>query len=108
MVDRTDHDQRQGLGDRALTVFRENLEAALYGAVRGSAAFRSGTTAVDVDQDADGVRVGLSDGTAERADPSSSYFGSVSQISADRWSRVRAPRFRVLPGQRCRFPHVSP
>ncbi|ADH69490.1 MULTISPECIES: FAD-dependent oxidoreductase [Nocardiopsis] len=59
---------RAALGDRALTVFRENLESALYEAVRGSAVLRFGTTAVDVAQDADGVRVGLSDGTTERAD----------------------------------------
>ncbi|WP_435109367.1 FAD-dependent monooxygenase [Nocardiopsis synnemataformans] len=59
---------RAALGDRALTVFRGSLESALYEAVREAAVLRFGTTALNVAQDSGGVRVGLSDGTTERAD----------------------------------------
>src|SRR5690606_7150222 len=51
-----------------LTVFRGDLESALYEAVRDRAAIRFGTTVQAVDQDADRVRVTLSDGTSEQAD----------------------------------------
>ncbi|WP_017593748.1 FAD-dependent monooxygenase [Nocardiopsis potens] len=56
------------LGDRALTVFRGDLESALYRAVREHAAIRFGTTVRAVEQDADRVRVALDDGTSEQAD----------------------------------------
>jgi 2-polyprenyl-6-methoxyphenol hydroxylase-like FAD-dependent oxidoreductase len=56
------------IGARALTVFRGDLESALFEAVDGEVAFRFGTTVSAVEQDADGVVVGLSDGTSERAD----------------------------------------
>ena len=55
------------LGDRALTVFRGDLESALYEAVRDRAEIRFGTTVQAVGQDADRVRVALSDGTSEQA-----------------------------------------
>jgi len=56
------------LGPRILTVFRGDLESTLYEAVRGRADLRFGTTVTAIDQDADQVRVTLSDGTTERAD----------------------------------------
>ncbi|MFE3457836.1 FAD-dependent oxidoreductase [Nocardiopsis aegyptia] len=59
---------RAAIGGRALTVFRGDLESALFEAVRGRVAFRFGTTVRGVDQDLDGVDVELSDGTRERAD----------------------------------------
>lgn len=56
------------LGARTMTVFRADLETALYEAARDYAEFRFGTTVSAIDQDADRVRVGLSDGTTEDAD----------------------------------------
>ncbi|MFI6865967.1 FAD-dependent oxidoreductase [Nocardia sp. NPDC050406] len=56
------------VGDRALTVFRGDLESVLYDAVSRDADIRFGTTVHDIAQDADGVDITLSDGTRERAD----------------------------------------
>ncbi|MFB9660349.1 FAD-dependent monooxygenase [Glycomyces mayteni] len=56
------------VGPRALTVFRGDLEAALYEAVRDLAEIRFGTTAAAIEQDPDGVTAVLSDGRTERAD----------------------------------------
>lgn len=56
------------LGPRTMTVFRADLEAALYEAAREYAEFRFGTTVSAIEQDADRVRVALSDGTFEEAD----------------------------------------
>ncbi|MEH0937641.1 FAD-dependent oxidoreductase [Micromonospora psammae] len=56
------------LGARSMSVFRGDLEAALYEAVGDRTEFRFGTTVSSVDQDADRVRVVLSDGTTEEAD----------------------------------------
>ncbi|GIJ30232.1 FAD-dependent oxidoreductase [Micromonospora qiuiae] len=56
------------LGPRAVTVFRGALESTLYQAARDHAEIRFGTTIESADQDADRVRVALSDGTAEHAD----------------------------------------
>ncbi|MEV6925309.1 FAD-dependent monooxygenase [Dactylosporangium sp. NPDC051485] len=56
------------LGARTMSVFRGDLEAALYEAVRDRAEFRFGTTVSSIDQDAHRVRIGLSDGTTEDAD----------------------------------------
>jgi 2-polyprenyl-6-methoxyphenol hydroxylase-like FAD-dependent oxidoreductase len=56
------------LGARTMAVFRGDLEATLYEAVRDDAEFRFGTTVSSIDQDADRVRVRLSDGTTEDAD----------------------------------------
>ncbi|MEU6072842.1 FAD-dependent oxidoreductase [Micromonospora sp. NPDC047074] len=56
------------LGQRALSVFRGDLESTLFDAVGGRAEIRFGTTVTSVDQDADRVRVVLSDGTTEHAD----------------------------------------
>ncbi|MFC3997654.1 FAD-dependent oxidoreductase [Nocardiopsis sediminis] len=56
------------LGKRALTVFRGDLESALYEAVRDSVEIRFATTITGVEQDAREVRAGLSDGTTEHAD----------------------------------------
>lgn len=55
-------------GVRTMAVFREDLEMALYEAACGYAEFRFGTTVTAVDQDADQVRIALSDGTAEVAE----------------------------------------
>ncbi|MEV6815246.1 FAD-dependent oxidoreductase [Micromonospora sp. NPDC051296] len=56
------------LGKRTMSVFRGDLETALYEAVRDRTEFRFGTTVASIDQDADRVRVVLSDGTTEDAD----------------------------------------
>ncbi|SDM52708.1 FAD-dependent oxidoreductase [Allokutzneria albata] len=56
------------VGSRALTVFRGDLESVLYEAVHEHVEIRFGTTVRAVAQDADGVEVGLSDGTSVRAD----------------------------------------
>ncbi|WP_198406967.1 FAD-dependent monooxygenase [Nocardia terpenica] len=57
-----------GLGDRALTVFRGDLETALYEAVADRVPIRFGTTVRAADEHADGVRVTFSDGGSEQAD----------------------------------------
>ena len=59
---------RAAVGSRALTVFRGDLESALFEAVRGRVAFRCGATVRGGEQDADGVDIELSDGTRERAE----------------------------------------
>lgn len=56
------------LGARALTVFRGDLESVLYEAVHDIVDIRFGTTVFGVDQDVDGVRVSLSDGSSERVE----------------------------------------
>jgi 2-polyprenyl-6-methoxyphenol hydroxylase-like FAD-dependent oxidoreductase len=56
------------LGERAITVFRGDLEAALYDAVRDNTDIRFGTTVKAVTQDDARVHVGLSDGSTESAD----------------------------------------
>ncbi|WP_327038946.1 FAD-dependent oxidoreductase [Micromonospora maris] len=56
------------LGPRAMTVFRGDLEAALYDAAREHTEFRFDTTVTAIDQDVDRVRVTLSDGSTEEAD----------------------------------------
>ncbi len=56
------------VGKRTLSVFRGDLESTLYEAVRNRAEIRFGTTVTSIDQDADQVRVVLSDGTTEHAD----------------------------------------
>jgi 2-polyprenyl-6-methoxyphenol hydroxylase-like FAD-dependent oxidoreductase len=56
------------LGPRTMSVFRGDLEAALYEAVRDRTEIRFATTVASADQDADRVRVVLSDGTTEDAD----------------------------------------
>ncbi|NIH77506.1 FAD-dependent oxidoreductase [Amycolatopsis viridis] len=56
------------LGPRAMTVFRGDLESALYEAARDAVTIRFGTAVRSVAQDRDGVDVTLSDGTTERAE----------------------------------------
>ncbi|MGC5031487.1 FAD-dependent oxidoreductase [Micromonospora sp. DT229] len=56
------------LGPRALTVFRGDLEAALYDTAREHTEFRFGTTITAIHQDPDRVRVTLSDGSTEEVD----------------------------------------
>ncbi|WP_157606537.1 FAD-dependent oxidoreductase [Saccharomonospora cyanea] len=59
---------QSALGSRAITVFRGDLESALFEAVRDIVPIRFGTTVHTVTQSADEVEVVLSDGTSERAD----------------------------------------
>ncbi|WP_240543006.1 FAD-dependent oxidoreductase [Solihabitans fulvus] len=54
-------------GGRALTVFRGDLESALYELVHDVVEIRFGTTVRAVAQDADHVQIELSDGTSEHA-----------------------------------------
>ncbi|MDO3646561.1 FAD-dependent oxidoreductase [Nocardia mangyaensis] len=56
------------LGPRALTVFRGDLESALFEALPEGVTVRFGTTVRAVDQDQDEVRIGLSDGSQQRAE----------------------------------------
>lgn len=56
------------LGKRAITVFRGDLESALYDAVHDLVEFRFGTTVESVVQHAQGVELTLSDGRSTRAD----------------------------------------
>jgi 2-polyprenyl-6-methoxyphenol hydroxylase-like FAD-dependent oxidoreductase len=56
------------VGTRALSVFRGDLEATLYEAVRDRTEIRFGTTVASIDQDTSQVRVMLSDGTTQSAD----------------------------------------
>lgn len=56
------------LGKRTMSVFRGDLESTLYEAVRDRAEIRFGITVASMDQDTNGVRVVLSDGTTEHAD----------------------------------------
>ncbi|WP_327030955.1 FAD-dependent oxidoreductase [Micromonospora sp. NBC_01740] len=56
------------LGNRAVSVFRGDLESTLYEAVRDRADIRFGTTVTALEQDTERVRVVLSDGTTEHAD----------------------------------------
>lgn len=59
-------------GQRVLTVFRGDLESALYEKVRSAVEIRFGTTVTEISQDEsrndNGVLVSLSDGTTECAD----------------------------------------
>jgi 2-polyprenyl-6-methoxyphenol hydroxylase-like FAD-dependent oxidoreductase len=79
------------LGTRTLSVFRGDLEATLYAAVRDRAEIRFGTTVASIDQDPDGVRVGLSDGTTHDADL---LVGADGVHSATR-AAMFGPGFRV-------------
>ncbi|MGC7094975.1 FAD-dependent oxidoreductase [Amycolatopsis lurida] len=56
------------VGARMLTVFRGDLESALYEQVREAVEIRFGTTVTAILEEDDGVRVSLSDGTTESAD----------------------------------------
>ncbi|MFS8103319.1 FAD-dependent oxidoreductase [Lentzea alba] len=56
------------MGSRTMALFRQDLETALYEAARDHAEFRFGTTATDIEQDGEQVKVTLSDGTTEIAD----------------------------------------
>ncbi|MFI5842651.1 FAD-dependent oxidoreductase [Catenuloplanes sp. NPDC051500] len=56
------------LGPRTMTVFRGDLEKVLFEAVREHAEIRFATTVATSSQDADRVRVALSDGTTEEVD----------------------------------------
>lgn len=58
----------QSLGSRALTVFRGDLEGALWDAIGDAVEIRFGIVVTAVDQLEDAVRVTLSDGTAHDAD----------------------------------------
>jgi len=89
------------LGERALTVFRGDLESALHEAVRERTDFRFGTTVTSID----GVRVELSDGTTEHADL---LVGADGVHSATR-TAVFGPDFRVdLPYVVGAFPLPQP
>ncbi len=56
------------VGDRALSVFRGDVETVLYEAIRDVVTIRFGTTVESIEQDADEVRLRLSDGTPLEAD----------------------------------------
>lgn len=56
------------LGPRTMTVFRGDLEAALYDAAHDDAEIRFGTTISTVDQTGDRVEISFSDGTTDEAD----------------------------------------
>ncbi|QFY10191.1 FAD-dependent oxidoreductase [Nonomuraea phyllanthi] len=56
------------MGKKSFNILRGDIEAVLYEAVEEHATIRFGTTITAVEQDADTVRVTLSDDTTERAD----------------------------------------
>ncbi|MEV4566135.1 FAD-dependent monooxygenase [Nonomuraea sp. NPDC049419] len=56
------------MGNRSFTILRGDIEAVLYEAVADHTTIRFGTTITAVEQDADAVRVTLSDGSTEHAD----------------------------------------
>ncbi|WP_447007802.1 FAD-dependent monooxygenase [Saccharothrix isguenensis] len=56
------------VGRRSLNLLRGDIEDVLYRAVEGDADIRFGTTVTSVEQHADRVEVGLSDGSSEVAD----------------------------------------
>ncbi|WP_433262282.1 FAD-dependent oxidoreductase [Micromonospora vinacea] len=93
------------LGKRALSVFRGDLEASLFEAVRDQVDIRFATTVTSVDQGTDHVRVELSDGTTEQADL---LVGADGVHSATR-TAVFGPDFRVdLPYLVAAFPLPHP
>jgi 2-polyprenyl-6-methoxyphenol hydroxylase-like FAD-dependent oxidoreductase len=93
------------LGERALTVFRGDLESTLYQAVRDHTEIRFGTTVTSIDQGPDRVRVVLSDGTTEQPDL---LIGADGLHSATR-TAVFGPGFRVdLPYVVGAFPLPHP
>ncbi|WP_430496155.1 FAD-dependent oxidoreductase [Micromonospora trifolii] len=93
------------LGKRALSVFRGDLEASLFEAVRDRVDIRFATTVASVEQDTDHVRVELSDGTVEQADL---LVGADGVHSATR-AAVFGPDFRVdLPYLVAAFPLPHP
>ncbi|MEU8359815.1 FAD-dependent oxidoreductase [Nonomuraea sp. NPDC048882] len=56
------------MGKKSFNILRGDIEAVLYEAVADHVTIRFGTTITAVEQDADTVRVSLSDGGTERAD----------------------------------------
>ncbi|MET8203593.1 FAD-dependent oxidoreductase [Micromonospora taraxaci] len=93
------------LGPRTMTVFRGDLETALYEAVRDRVEVRFGTTASTIDSTDDRVRISLSDGTTEDADL---LVGADGVHSATRTATV-GPDHRVdLPYVVAAFPLAHP
>ncbi|WP_406076738.1 FAD-dependent oxidoreductase [Micromonospora sp. NBC_00858] len=93
------------LGKRTMSVFRGDLETALYEAVRDRTEVRFGTTVASVDQDADGVRVLLSDGTTADADL---LIGADGVHSATRTAAFGSGHRVDLPYVVAAFPLVHP
>ncbi|MFF4878697.1 FAD-dependent oxidoreductase [Micromonospora sp. NPDC000668] len=93
------------LGKRTMSVFRGDLETALYEAVRGRTDIRFGTTVASVDQDADRVRVMLSDGTTADADL---LIGADGVHSATRTATFGSGHRVDLPYVVAAFPLVHP
>ncbi|MGW2622352.1 FAD-dependent oxidoreductase [Micromonospora taraxaci] len=93
------------LGPRTMTVFRGDLETALYEAVRDRVEVRFGTTVSTIDSTDDRVRISLSDGTTEDADL---LVGADGVHSATRTATV-GPDHRVdLPYVVAAFPLAHP
>ncbi|MGA4726743.1 FAD-dependent oxidoreductase [Micromonospora taraxaci] len=93
------------LGPRTMTVFRGDLETALYEAVRDRVEIRFGTTVSTIDSTDDRVRISLSDGTAEDVDL---LVGADGVHSATRTATV-GPDHRVdLPYVVAAFPLAHP
>ncbi|GAB4101865.1 FAD-dependent monooxygenase [Micromonospora taraxaci] len=93
------------LGPRTMTVFRGDLETALYEAVRDRVEIRFGTTVSTIDSTDDRVRISLSDGTTEDADL---LVGADGVHSATRTATV-GPDHRVdLPYVVAAFPLAHP
>ncbi|MFG3644692.1 FAD-dependent oxidoreductase [Micromonospora sp. NPDC047762] len=93
------------LGKRALSVFRGDLEASLFEAVRDRVDIRFGTTVTSVEQDTDHVRVELSDGTTEQAD----LLVGADGVHSTTRTAVFGPDFRVdLPYLVAAFPLPHP
>lgn len=81
------------LGERAITVFRGDLEGVLYDAVRDASDIRFGTTVRTVAQDDGGVRVQFSDGSTDHVDMLVGADGLHSSIRSEVFGP--AENFRV-------------
>ncbi|MER5338441.1 FAD-dependent monooxygenase [Micromonospora sp. NPDC002717] len=93
------------LGPRTMTVFRGDLETALYEEVRDHAEIRFGTTVSTINQEADQVGIRLSNGTTEDADL---LIGADGVHSATR-TAMFGPDHRVdLPYVVAAFPITHP
>ncbi|MFC7545206.1 FAD-dependent oxidoreductase [Plantactinospora sp. GCM10030261] len=93
------------LGPRTMTVFRADLETALFEAARDNTEIRFGTTVSAIHQDADRVEIKLSDGATEEADL---LVGADGVHSATR-TAMFGPDHRVdLPYVVAAFPLAHP
>lgn len=93
------------LGPRTMTVFRGDLETALFEAVRDHVEIRFGTTVSTSNQDHDRVAIRLNDGTTEDADL---LIGADGVHSATRTAMLGSDHRVDLPYVVAAFPLAHP